>query len=351
MRFETFHLLSTPEMEAGVDVYRYTMDQIRLAENAGFETSWFAEHHFSNYGLCPNPFLPIVKAAAMTERIRFGQAITVLPIWHPVRLVEDINVTDILCDGRLNVGFGRGYQPAEFEALGASMDDSRARFDEAVAIMTAAWTQEDFTYEGRFWSIPNPLTVLPRPTQAPHPPLFIAASSPSTYVRAAEEGYGVLSSGAGLTLDQVEEAYGRFAGALGDIDREESPPGAAGSGDHSTEFHSLRFVHVARSDEEAARHIETSRWNGRVAAALRLGDDCVERGMATPVSSPGEPDDEQWAKRLVFGSPDTVIAMLKRLDDVGVSHVVCHFDFASMVQDEIMASMELFAGEVMPAFA
>jgi len=341
VRFETFHLLSTPEMESGTDVYRHTMDQIRLAESAGFETSWFAEHHFSNYGLCPNPFLPIVKAAAMTERIRFGQAITVLPIWHPIRLVEDINVTDVLCDGRLNVGIGRGYQPAEFEALGATMDESRARFDEAVELMTTAWSEDDFTFEGRYWTVPNPLTILPKPVQAPHPPLFIAATSPSTYVRAAEEGYGVLSSGAGLTLDQVGEAFTRFTTALEGTD-EPSP---------NQEFHSLRFVHVATTDEEAARYLATSRWNGRVAAALRHGDDCVKNGRATAVSTPGEPEDDEWAKRLVFGSPETVIEILKSLEQVGISHVICHFDFSSMRQADILASMERFAEDVMPAFA
>ena len=282
-----------------------------------------------------------MKAAAITERIRFGQAITVLPIWHPVRLVEDINVTDVLCDGRLDVGFGRGYQPAEFEAMGATMGESRSRFDEAVAIMTLAWSRDDFTFEGEHWSVPNPLTILPKPVQAPHPPLFVAATSPSTYERAAEEGYGVLSSGAGLTLDQVVEAHGRFSDAL---EASEHPA-------PNTEFHSLRFVHVARTDEEAARHIETSRWNGRVAAALHHGDECVTEGHATAVSVPGEPDDDEWAKRLVFGSPETVIEILRSLDEAGISHVICHFDFSSMQQAEIIASMELFAEEVMPAFA
>ncbi len=73
-----------------------------------------------------------------------------LPIWHPVRLVEDINVTDILCDGRLNVGFGRGYQPTEFEAFGTQLSESQARFDEALRLMMTAWTEEDFTFEGEF---------------------------------------------------------------------------------------------------------------------------------------------------------------------------------------------------------
>jgi len=340
VRFETFHLMSTPEMEAGVDVYRHTMDQIRLADAAGFDTAWFAEHHFSNYGFCPNPFLPIVKAAAITERIRFGQAVSVLPIWHPVRLVEDMNVTDILCDGRLNVGFGRGYQPTEFEAFGTQLSESQARFDEALRLMMTAWTEEDFTFEGEFWNVPTPLTILPKPVQAPHPPLFIAASSPTTYVRAANEDFGVLSSGAGLTLDGVRDAYTNYANTLDELGKSRE--------DH--EFHSLRFVHVAETDEAAAQHAETSRWNGRVAAALHRGCDSITNGWANDVHSPNEPNDEEWNKRLVFGSPETVIELLKGLEVAGISHVVCHFDFASMKQTDIVRSMELFAERVMPGF-
>lgn len=327
-------------MESGVDVYRYTMDQIRLADDAGFETAWFAEHHFSNYGFCPNPFLPIIKAAGITERIRFGQAVSVLPIWHPIRLVEDINVTDTLCDGRLNVGFGRGYQPTEFEAFGTELSESQARFDEALRLVKLAWTEEDFTFDGEFWSVPTPLTILPKPVQAPHPPLFIAASSPRTYRRAAEEDFAVLSSGAGLTLDGVRGAYERFAGALDEL----------GKPRENHEFHSLRFVHVADTDEAAAKHAATSRWNGRVAAALHGGDDNITRGWASDVRSVNEPDDEEWNKRLVFGSPDTVIELLKSLEAAGISHVICHFDFASMKQADIIRSMELFVEQVMPAF-
>ncbi len=91
----------------------------------------------------------------------------------------------------------------------------------------------------------------------------------------------------------------------------------------------------------------TSRWNGRVAAALRHGDECVTDGRAMPVSSPGEPDDEEWAKRLVFGSSETVVEILKSLEQAGISHVICHFDFSSMPQAEIIASMERFAEDVM----
>ena len=107
---------------------------------------------------------------------------------------------------------------------------------------------------------------------------------------------------------------------------------------------------MADTDEAAARHIATSRRNGRVAAALQRGADHVVRGRATDLASEGEPDDGEWAKRLVFGSPETVIGLLRQLETRGVSHVLCDFDFASMQQDEILRSMELFAEQVMPAF-
>jgi len=340
VRFETFHLLSTPEMESGHDVYRFAIDQIRLADDAGFETAWFAEHHFSNYGFCPNPFLPIVKAAALTERIRFGQAVAVVPLWHPIRLVEDINVCDLLCDGRLSVGFGRGYQPSEFRAMGVDLADSQSRFDEALDVIMAAWTQRDFTFSGRHFEVPRPLTVLPEPFQRPHPPLFLAASSPNTFVRAAREGFGVLSSGASLTMAAVVEAYGRYADALR----------GCGVDPATREFHSLRFVHVAETDEAAARHVASSRWQGRVAAALHRGDDHVVAGRAGAVRAEGEPDDDEWGRRLVFGSPDTVTRSLRTLEAAGVSHVICHFDFGTLTQAEVLRSMELFSERVAPGF-
>ena len=150
----------------------------------------------------------------------------------------------------------------------------------------------------------------------------------------------MLSSGAALTMDAVGQA------ARSDRDALE----AAGRGRHDGEFHSLRFVHVAETDDAAYRHLASSRWQGRVAAALHHGDDHVQRGVATAVTTPGEPDDETWSKRLVFGSPDTVVGLLKGLEADGVSHVVCHFDFGRLTQREIIASMELFAERVLPAF-
>src|SRR5260370_41826363 len=107
-----------------------TLDHIALADELGFDSVWVAEHHFSNYGYSANPLLLIARACASAPRVRFGQAVLVTPFWHPLRLAEDIAITDLLTNGRLEDGFGRGYQPFEFHGLRVDQDQSRALFEE-----------------------------------------------------------------------------------------------------------------------------------------------------------------------------------------------------------------------------
>src|SRR5215208_1085093 len=174
MRFGTFHLIGAPKMQPAEERIAETVDQIVLADQLGLHTAWVAEHHFSNYGYATNPFLIIAKAAGLARRIRFGQAIIVTPFWHPLRLAEDIALTDILTDGRLDVGLGRGYQHMEFEGFDLRIEDSRETFLEQLELMKKAWGEDDFTFEGRHFRVPTPITVLPRPLQQP----FLRSGSP-----------------------------------------------------------------------------------------------------------------------------------------------------------------------------
>src|SRR3954447_15722502 len=141
MRFGTFHLIGAPAMQPAEQRIAETVDQIVLADQLGLHTAWVAEHHFSNYGYATNPLLIIAKAAGLARWIRFGQAIIVTPFWHPLRLAEDIALTDVLTDGRLDVGIGRGYQKMEFDGFDLKLEDSRATFLEQVEIMKKAWTE------------------------------------------------------------------------------------------------------------------------------------------------------------------------------------------------------------------
>src|SRR5258708_3032640 len=114
MRFGTFHLIGSPNMVPAGQRFAETLDHIALADELGLDSVWVAEHHFSNYGYSANPLLLIARASASAPRVRFGQAVLVTPFWNPLRLAEDIAITDLLTNGRLELGFGRGYQPLQF---------------------------------------------------------------------------------------------------------------------------------------------------------------------------------------------------------------------------------------------
>src|SRR6202171_6505757 len=126
MRVGTFHLIGSPSMAPAAQRFRETVDQIALADELGFDSVWVAEHHFSNYGYSANPLLLIARASATAPRVRFGQAVIVTPFWHPLRLAEDIAMTDLLTGGRLEVGLGRGYPPLEFRGLGGEQRECPA---------------------------------------------------------------------------------------------------------------------------------------------------------------------------------------------------------------------------------
>jgi len=127
MDFGLFSLMSRRDAATlATRIVHDTVEQVRLAEQAGFAIAWFAEHHFSNYSLCPSPLLMAAHAAAVTTRIRLGTGVVVLPLYMAPRLLAEIGLVDTLSDGRLVLGVGSGYQPFEFERL-ASTSPNRAR--------------------------------------------------------------------------------------------------------------------------------------------------------------------------------------------------------------------------------
>jgi alkanesulfonate monooxygenase SsuD/methylene tetrahydromethanopterin reductase-like flavin-dependent oxidoreductase (luciferase family) len=154
MNFGAFFLSGSAESEDPKAVFDRLAEYIVSAEILNFDSLWFAEHHFSNYGYIPNPLLMATKAATLTDSIRIGTAVLVLPFWNPLRVAEDIALTDHLTDGRLEVGVARGYQPFEFKRFGLTMDDARERTDETLEILLMALTQQTFSWQGNYFDIP-----------------------------------------------------------------------------------------------------------------------------------------------------------------------------------------------------
>jgi alkanesulfonate monooxygenase SsuD/methylene tetrahydromethanopterin reductase-like flavin-dependent oxidoreductase (luciferase family) len=337
MRFGTFHLLGSPDMAPAEQRFDETIEQIVLAEELGFDSVWIAEHHFSNYGYSANPLLLVAKASAVTSRIRFSQAVIVSPFWHPLRLAEDVAITDLLTHGRLEVGLGRGYQPMEFRGFNLSLEDSRALFEEQLTLMRKAWTETDFTFDGRFYTLPEPITVLPRPLQRPHPPLWMAAQSDQSVDWALTHGCNLLLSGSSAAWPQVSAWSERVA--------ELRQP------DNPQRFAMMRHAYVTETEEEARAAMWQSRWQRTVAEVLRLDKQRITAGK-NDVSGfqPSTTEQEAW-DRLVYGTPERCLEQLRRQAALGVTDSVLWFDIGGVSSEAVMRSMRLFASEVMPELA
>ena len=339
MKFGTFQLIGSPDLAPAGPRLKETLEQIALADELGFDYAWLAEHHFSNYGYAVNPLLLIARAAAIAPRIRFAQAVIVTPFWHPLRLAEDIALTDHLTDGRLDLGLGRGYQPMEFRGLGLDIVDNREVFSEQLALMKKAWTEDDFTFEGRHYQVREPLTVLPRPLQQPHPPIWVAIQSLPTLDWAAGQGYGGLLSPKLQSRAELAEWRDRFAA------------GRAAAGYDGAPIWVQRFVHVTETDAEARAAMWQTRWQRRVADRLRLDDYRLKAGRNEAYPTPGEATDDEWWDGLVYGTPERCIARLRRDAELGFEGFMAWFDVGGVPHEQVVRSMRLFAREVMPAVA
>ncbi len=184
-----------PETETPMaDVYRQTIEQAVLADQLGFDHVWFTEHHFLDDGYLPS-FQPMAGAiASRTERIRISTDIALVPLYHPVRLAEDLAVLDNISGGRMEFGIGMGYVPSEFAAFGVPLKNRVSMTEEAIDILRLAWADGPFSYDGKRYQLDD-VDVHPKPVQDGGPPLWIAAMSEAGANRAARFGTNLLPQG------------------------------------------------------------------------------------------------------------------------------------------------------------
>ncbi|MGO7422427.1 LLM class flavin-dependent oxidoreductase, partial [Rhizobium ruizarguesonis] len=180
MEFATFILATQRGYHQTSDsVIHDAIEQTVLSEQAGFNTAWFAEHHFNNYSLVPSPLMMVAHCAGVTKRIRLGTAVCVLPLYQPQRLLAEIGFADVVSNGRLELGVGSGYQQFEFERFGVNIDNAPAVFSEYLDIVLKGLSQKIFSHSGHFMQIP-PTAISVRTIQKPSPPIWIATGSPSS---------------------------------------------------------------------------------------------------------------------------------------------------------------------------
>jgi len=180
---------------------RETIELADTGEAQGLDGVWLGEIHFNGTRSIQSAPLAFASfLAARTRRLRVGIAVQVLPLGNPLRIAEEAATVDRLSEGRLDFGIGRSGSARTYDLLGVPYGESQARFLECLAIIRQAWKGEPFSYEGEFYRWDDKITVLPRPVQRPHPPLWVASTQPDTCRLAGEKGYFLLSSSATQNL-------------------------------------------------------------------------------------------------------------------------------------------------------
>lgn len=192
MKVGVLQFFSWPDRKVPLPfVYQRALQRIEVMEHTGYDAVWLAEHHFTGYSVCPSVHLMATHIAARTQRLRIGTAVTLAALYHPLRIAEEVALLDVLSDGRVNWGAGRGFDAAEFINFGVEPADSSERFREAVDVVLAAWQSERLRHDGRFFHFDG-VEVLPKPLQQPHPPTWVAATSPEAIAWAASRGLSIL---------------------------------------------------------------------------------------------------------------------------------------------------------------
>jgi alkanesulfonate monooxygenase SsuD/methylene tetrahydromethanopterin reductase-like flavin-dependent oxidoreductase (luciferase family) len=198
-----------PEVKSARDYWQEALRLVALVDRYGYHHVRTVEHYFLPYGgYSPNPVVFLAAAAQVTRHARLVTG-AVLPAFnHPLKVAGELAMLDALCDGRLDCGFARAFLPHEFHHFGVKLDESRARFDEGVAQVRLLLEQENVTSEGRFHSFTN-ITSLPRPTQLPRPPFYVAAlGTRESFERAGANGYGIMAIPmAGAAMKDLIDIY------------------------------------------------------------------------------------------------------------------------------------------------
>ena len=321
-------------------LYEERLQLLEAADSAGFFCYHIAEHHATPLGMAPSPALFLTAASQRTQRIHLGPLGYLLPLYNPLRLIEEVCMLDQLSGGRLELGIGRGVSPYELAYFGVDAAGSRAIFDEALAVLVAGMTNERLTFEGnhyRYQDVPMEL----RPLQQPYPPLWYPTHNPESVAYVAKHGYNFVSGGSATQLRQHVDNYWEIWEAhKHDQDRLNGHVAEPKLG-------ALRQVFVADTDEEALTATRSAHhdWYHSITKLWHEHGDHAPDALFSWESSTER-------ETIIFGSPASVREQMARFLEVsGCNYVACSFAWGSFTHEQMLRSLHLFSEEVMPAFS
>ena len=365
-------------------LYKETLEQCELADQLGFDSLWFVEHHFlMGFSGSPCPEVLFGALSQRTKNIRIGFGVSILPNHHPIRIAERVAMVDQLTDGRVEFGTGRSNA---YEQTGQGIDprETRDRWDEAITMLPQIWQADEFSWEGKFWNVP-PRRVLPRVFQKPHPRMYLACTQTESFRLAAQKGIGVLSSSS-YAVDILAEHVKVYRDAIKDAE----PVGA-----FVTEFWGNNVHAFCGEDDQEAKELcaesmktffgpdkpyikdrigayeelleawggvpehlkaDFGRWLGQSDESHK--EQASQAGISLD-SGPGaaraavaQLDANTLSDRgvIIAGNPQSCIDTIKTYEEIGVDQVMMIMQTETVPHARVMESLELFGNEVIPAF-
>ena len=314
-------------------IYEERLRLLEAYDAAGFRAYHLAEHHATPLGLAPSPSLFLAAAAQRTRRIRLGPLVYTVPLYEPLRLIEEVCMLDQMSGGRLELGVGRGIVAYELAYYGINHLDSPALFREALAILLKGLTSPVLSHRGERWRYTDVPMVL-RPVQQPHPPLWYGLGNAASVPWCVEHAVNCVANAPAAAARTLFDAY-----------RTEWQDAKGSASEPKLGISRHLFVAETEADAERVAGPAYAAWYASL-AKLWMDFGAVPFRFA--------PDLEEARRRgvAIVGTPATVRAELERqVEASGANYLLCRFAFGSLSYEQAAGSLDLFVREVMPAFS
>ena len=324
------------------DVRNHTIEMVKMADEAGFELVWAAEHHALEMTIAPNPFQLMTWWATQTKNIRLGAGVVNAAYWHPINLAGEAAMADLISGGRVDLGIGSGAYQREFDRMRPGLDqkDGYKYLQEMLPLVKELW-KGDVAHEGEHWQFPAS-TSCPKPVQE-EMPLWVAARSPITFDYAVEQNCNIMSWPLTMPFSEAEAYRERLDDAIAKSDKP-----------FTGKWAMMRHTAVYKTQEDKQAALDAVRSVLAMFGNLMMKSGEVINGFPSKVpleSLEGNVrvDPEMLAANLAFGSPEEVTEKLKQYEALGVDAFIY---YASMGLDmtQQKRSLQYFIDEVMPAF-
>jgi len=348
MEFGLFHEFQKSQETSEAEAFSQSFALVDAAEQWGLDAMWLAELHFApDRSVLASPLILAAAIAQRTRRMKIGTAVQVLPLCHPLRLAEEAATVDQISDGRLIFGVGRSGFAHTYQAYGVPYEESRERFAETLEIVKRAWTEERFSYRGKYIACEE-VALVPKPRQKPYPPIRIAATSIDTYAAIGTLGHAIFVAARLGTLSELAPLVRSYREAY-------CAAGHPGTG----EVYLRVPMYVADTDararrepEESIMHLFRSIGGQLEASANVLGTRAIEqraeRGQRLKTIS----YEDALRDKMIVGTPDQVTEKLQRLrQEIGLDGILAELNPGSLVPHPlVMNALRLLCQEVVPRF-